>query len=220
VIRRLGIGLLAPACTAVLASGAAAQDSELTGRLEPQVLAAVQVLLDSARAARLPTGPLVAKALEGAAKHAPDERIVLAVRSLFGDLDRTRVALGADAAPSEIAAGATAMRAGVGAPALARLRRARKDLTVPLAVLTDLVINGVPVDTAVDAIRQLSVRGVADADLAGLVRQVKQDVSAGVPPGIAATARAGGSEQMPPASRNPGTPARSRDPAGPSTPRP
>ncbi len=204
---RLGPVLLTLAWTAAGAGRLAAQDPRLAGRLGPPALAAVEALLDSARAATLPTEPLVAKALEGAAKRAGDERIVLALRSLLRDLGTARAALGPGADASEIAAGATAVRAGLDADALKRLRGARNDLTTPIGVLTDLVVHGVPGDTAVAAVRQLAARGAPDGEFTGLVRSVLRDVGAGVPPGLAATARAGA----------PGGP---RRPTGPQKPRP
>ncbi|MGH7629579.1 MAG: hypothetical protein ACREOF_09320 [Gemmatimonadales bacterium] len=183
--------LLALVWTAAAAGRLAGQDSRLVGRLDPPALTAVQGVLDSARVANLPTEPLVAKALEGVAKRAGNERIVLALRSLLRDLATARRALGPDAGGSELAAGATAVRAGVDAGALERLRGARKDLTAPLGVLADLVVHGVPVDTAVAAIRQLASRGAPDGEFTGLARHVLRDVGVGVPPGLAATARAG-----------------------------
>lgn len=210
--------LLAPVWTAAATGRLAGQDPRLT-RLDPPALAVVQGLLDSARVANLPTEPLVAKALEGAAKRAGDERIMLAVRSLLRDLAAARRALGPDARASEIAAGATAVRAGVDAGALERLRGARMDLTAPLGVLADLVVYGVPVDTAVMAIRQLASRDAPDGEFTGLARHVLQDVGAGVPPGLAATARAGAPDRAGPAlppQAAPGGPSR----PGPGKPRP
>lgn len=194
----VGLRLLPPFCALLLASAAHAQADALAARLEPSTRAAVQALLDSATAARLPTEPLVTKALEGSAKGAPSDRILRAVRSLLTDLGRASRAFGGEATPAEIAAGATALRAGADPGALQQLRGARRDLTVPLSILTDLVINGVPVDTAVTVIRGLSARGVADGDLAGLVRQLREDVAAGVPPGAAAMMRGGGPYGTPP----------------------
>jgi hypothetical protein len=198
--------MLTPMGILLLAPAAQAQGDVLAARLDHSTLTAVEALLDSASMAGLPTEPLTAKALEGAAKHAPGDRIVRAIRSLVTDLGRAREAFGGSATPSEIAAGATALRAGVDPSALKQLRGTRSDLTIPLGILTDLVINGVPADTAVTVIRALAARGAADADLAGLVRQVREDVSAGLPPGGAAMMRGSGPYGTPP--RLPGRPGR------------
>src|SRR5205085_548231 len=109
----------------------------------------VAALVDSARAAALPTEPLVQRALEGATKRATGDRIVAAVRRLALDLGHARDALGPTASPTELGAAAAALRAGAQPATLTELRRIRREsLTVPLAVLTDLVGSGVPVDRA------------------------------------------------------------------------
>src|SRR5262249_45031672 len=58
------LALLQPAASA-LAADAATDAARLKGRLEPAVEASVLAIADSARAAGLPTSPLVARALEG-----------------------------------------------------------------------------------------------------------------------------------------------------------
>src|SRR5438045_293590 len=113
----------------------------------------VTALVDSARAVALPTEPLVQRALEGATKRATADRIVAAVRRLAVDLGHARDALGATASPTELTAAAAALRAGAPPATLTELRRIRREpLTVPLAVLTDLVASGVPVDSAAAAV--------------------------------------------------------------------
>jgi hypothetical protein len=209
---------LASACALVLPIAAAAQENELARRLDSQTLASVRPLLDSARVSGLPTAPLEAKALEGVAKRATSERIVSAVRLLLGELATARTALGAESSPAELAGGATALRVGAQAAALKRLRGAGRDLTVPLGVLTDLLGSGVPSDVAVEAIRALTARGATDADLSALAGRVRQDVSAGVAPGVAAATRARLAAEGPAAGRRPETPSRSGGRAGASGP--
>ncbi|MEJ7810624.1 MAG: hypothetical protein WKG32_09480, partial [Gemmatimonadaceae bacterium] len=78
-----------PFCAALLAVAAAsaaampllaqappppASDARLDARLDPRTRASVAAVLDSARAAGLPTEPLVDKALEGASKRADGAR--------------------------------------------------------------------------------------------------------------------------------------------------
>src|SRR2546428_9607276 len=81
-------------------------------RLDAAARPVVAALIDSARAASLPTEPLVQRALEGATKGAPEDVIVAAVRRLAVDLGRAREALGSTASPAELNAGAAALRAG------------------------------------------------------------------------------------------------------------
>ena len=186
---------LAAACAlaaAVIAAGAAraaGQDSRLN-RLPAETRVVVGALVDSARAAGLPSEPLVQRALEGATKQAPGDLIVAAVRRLAGDLGRTRDALGSTASAAELGAGAAALRAGAPPAILSKLRRARKQpVTVPLAVLTDLVSSGVPVDSAAAAVLALAARA-GDADLVEFRRAVERDIALGAPPAAAAAAAA------------------------------
>src|SRR5215472_2087056 len=93
---------------------------------------AVQTIIDSAGRAGLPTRPLVEKALEGAAKGAPEDAIARAVRSLAAALGEARLALGTST-DDELNAGAVALRLGARPQDLKSLRAARaKNLVVPL----------------------------------------------------------------------------------------
>ena len=170
----------------------AAQDARL-GRLDPATGEIVARLVDSARAASLPSEPLVDKALEGVSKHAPGARIAEAVRALLADLGRAHGALGGGS-EAELTAGAAALRAGVAPAALGELPRVRGTaaLSVPLATLADLVSRGVPVATAQEVVVALAARGVSDAGYVELRRVVEADIGAGVPPAAAASVRAHG----------------------------
>jgi len=180
----LAVGLVAT----LLARRAAAQDPRLA-RLEPGTRALVAALVDSARAAGLPAEPLVQRALEGATKRAPGDRIVAAVRRLGADLGRAREILGSAASLPELEAGAAALRAGAAPAVLAELRRTRRQpLTVPLAVLADLVASGVPADSAATAVLALAATA-RDADLVEFRRAVERDIALGAPPAAAASVR-------------------------------
>jgi len=183
--------VLALLATMLVAGRAAAQqlDPRLE-RLDPATRPAVAALVDSARAASLPTEPLVQRALEGATKRASGEVIVAAVRRLAVDLGRAREALGSTASPAELSAGAAALRAGASQTTLAELRHARREpLIVPLAVLADLVASGVPVDSAAAAVLALS-RQARDAELVEFRRAVERDIALGAPPAAATAAAA------------------------------
>jgi hypothetical protein len=168
---------------ALTAGRVAAQEPRLAGRLPDQTRRDVEALLDSARTAGLPTEPLVDRALEGATKHAPGDRIVAAVRRLATDLAASRDAFGAGVSDAEIAAGASALRAGARADDLARLREIRSDqpVTVAAAVLTDLVALGVPPDTATAAVLALAERA-KDSEYLAFRRNVERDVALGATP--------------------------------------
>ena len=160
-----------------------AQEPRLQGRLPDDVRVEVDVVLTQAREAGLPTEPLVDRALEGATKGASGERILAAVRRLAGELETARDAMGPSARSEELAAGASALRAGAAQEDLGRLRRTRpgQSLTVAAAVLADLVAVGVPVDSAVAAV--LVLAGAADdADYIAFRRNVERDVALGASP--------------------------------------
>lgn len=149
-----------------LAGPLRAQDPRLEGRLDAVTLQAVTSYIDSSRDDGIPAEPLIQKALEGASKGAPGDRIVAAVRNL-GSLMRTaRSALGSESNDREIVAGAAALRAGAAPDGLRNLRRARgaSNLEVPLAVLADLVGLGVRVETAYESVLDLARSRAPDAE--------------------------------------------------------
>lgn len=185
---------LAIACASLRPRIISAQDPRLTTRLDSTTRVAVLALIDSAKFNRLPTEPLVNKALEGAGKGAEGPRIVVAVRGLMTDMRQARSALGAKATPDEITAGANAVHGGVPAMDLTHLRAAagRRRLSYPLTVLADLVALNVPVATAADIVVSLTKSGVRDADLATFQRNVRLDIEHGADPKTAATTRARG----------------------------
>jgi hypothetical protein len=188
VYRRALVGLLAFAATA------RAQDARLAQRLDKPTYVAVNAIVDSARVAKLPTAPLVDKALEGAAKGSDGQKIVLAVHQLSVRMTSARRVLGPTSSPDEIKAAATALAAGVSERDLARVKSAggKRPATMPLAVLTDLVGRQVPIATATSLVVQLAKSGVKDQDLTLFQRNVRADIDRGADPTVAATTRARG----------------------------
>ena len=176
-------------CLAAAPLAAQVGDPRL-GRLDPAVRPVVATLVDSLRAAGLPTEPLVQRALEGTSKHAAGERIVAAVRRLARDLGTARAALGAEATGPELDAGAAALYAGARSADLValRARRPRQSLVVPLGVLADLVATGVPADTAAAAVLALAA-GTPDEAYLTFRRNVERDIALGAPPAAAAAVR-------------------------------
>lgn len=171
-----------------------AQDPRLAARLDKSTLLAVNAVIDSARVAKLPTAPLVDKALEGAARGSEGGRIVNAVHQLSVRMTTARGVLGTSASADEIKVAAAALDAGVGERDLARLHSAsgKRPVTMPLAVLTDLIGRSVPIPTATNVVLQLARAGAKDADLALFQRNVRADIDRGADPSAAATTRARG----------------------------
>ena len=163
------------------------------GKLDQQTRYAVELMLDSARIAGLPYGPLESKALEGISKRASGRDIVNAVRRVLRSLREARIALGPTASKEELEAGAGALRVGIANTELSKLassRDSKSSLTVPLIVMSDLVTRGVPRDTASGTIFQLLQHGTADDDFLGLWRSVERDIVSGTDPGAALLNRA------------------------------
>ena len=171
-----------------------AQDARLAARLDKPTLIAVNAIVDSARVSKLPTAPLVDKALEGAAKGKDGPTIVSAVHLLSVRMGSAKRVLGPNPTPDEIKAAASALDVGVSMRDLARLRAAagKQPVTVPLAVVTDLVGQRVPIATATNVVLQLVRSGVKDPDLALFQRNVRADIDHGADPTIVATTRARG----------------------------
>jgi hypothetical protein len=172
------------------------RDARLT-RLDSTTRVAVDAVVDSGRKLRLPTEPLIDKALEGAERGAEGDRIVAAVRGLFAELRTARSALGAGASTDEINAGANALHAGLPMRNLAQLRTAsqragRVRVTLPLTVATDLVARGVPVGVASDVILSLAKAGLRDAEFTMFQRNVRLDIEHGADAATAAQTRARG----------------------------
>ena len=195
----------------------AQRDARLGARLDAATAARVQAAVDGAAADGLPTEPLVLKALEGASKNARGAQIVAVVGRLRMQLGEARTALGPGASAEEIVAGGAALQAGLDESGLRGLRTARPEgsLVTALAVLTDLMTRGVPVETAMSAVTNLLRTGASDAQLLSFQRGVERDIATGLPAAAAAGRAAGG----PPAAV-PVTPGRPQPPANPGTGRP
>ncbi len=181
--------VLALAAGALTPRAGAAQDPRLERRLDSATVAALDAVIDSARAVGLPAEPLVQRALEGAAKRAAPAQIVTAVRLLADELGIARTALGPASAPAELVAAASALRAGVRPTDLTLLRRRRSSgLTVSLAAVTDLVTSGVPPDSAAAAVLALAALA-RDDQIVDFRRAVERDIALGAPPAAAAAVR-------------------------------
>jgi hypothetical protein len=211
-LRRFAVSLFALSCLAVPAraqdDAGHVRDFDPGSYLDATSRYAIDLVIDSARVAGLPTAPLESKAREGIAKRVDARRIVVAVRSVFHSLRDARAALGTSATPDELEAAASVLRVGVTPADLARLVRTRheKQLTIPLVVLSDLVSRGVPRDTASQTIQQLWQHGAADEDFLGLWRGVERDIVSGAAPGVALLNRAREIPSRGPPSAAPTTP--------------
>jgi hypothetical protein len=178
----------------VVAAQSGGADPRLVARLDKPTYVAVNAIVDSARAAKLPTAPLVDKALEGAAKGSDGPKIVTAVQQLRVRMTSARAMLGSNSTADEIRAASTAIEAGVSGRDLARVKAAtgKRAVTMPLAVLTDLIGRQIEATTATNLVIQLEKSGVKDPELALFQRNVRADIDRGADPTVAAQTRARG----------------------------
>lgn len=173
---------------AVVAVGGLAAQSvrgRLAGRVPAAAVAPVDSMVRAAAADGLPTDPLVRKALEGGAKRASPEQIVVAVAQVATQLREARTLLlrsGATlpVAPGEVVAVSAALVRGLPAPQVQRLVAALPgEPTGPaLHAVADMVGHGfaqdAAVDLVVDAVRQ-GLRGVRLLDVAtAAVRELQR----------------------------------------------
>jgi hypothetical protein len=172
---------------ALAAASVSAQSPPPPDRLAPSTRAALERLLDSARASGLPTAPLTDKAAEGVLKGADDDRILRAVQSVLHDYTEARSAIGATASPALLGAAAGALHAGLTTADVRRLARAsgtRVDdasLESALVTIVDLVARRVSAGSAANAAQTLLAHRAGDREFAALRAGVEQDVLAGRP---------------------------------------
>ena len=173
---------------------AAQSRPELPARLQPASRAAIERLADSVARESLPVAPLYDKAAEGVLKGADDARIVAAVRGLAQRLREARTLLGPSATEAELAAGASALHAGVPQPMIRRIvemrdqRASARSLGVPLVVLANLIADGVPAPVATESLTRLMQRGARDDELSAFRSGVVRDIEGGKSPGDATSA--------------------------------
>ena len=176
----------------VSAASLHAQTVRLQSRFDPPTYAALQVIIDSAKKARLPTRLIEDNALEGASSGMPGDSIIIAVRQFTKQLATASGALGPGASPDELRAAVSAIDARIPVGDLKRIRRAapKRSITTALTVLSDIAGRGVPLPTSSDLVVSLLSHKVKDTDLFTFGRWVKQDIEKGGNPSTAATARA------------------------------
>jgi hypothetical protein len=174
--RRASVGSAA----LVLVAGRPALGQAPAG-LDSATAAAIAPVVAQARAANLPVAPLYAKAREGQVQRVPVPRIEAAVRALAERMVTANEALKPSASDQELSAAADAIRAGVGTETLKAMRRVGGDgsLAVPLGVLTQLIVRGVPIEKASMQVVDLLQRGAAPKNFIALEESVRQDVLAG-----------------------------------------
>lgn len=189
--RLLGIALGGLLAVPVAAQQGGAS-TQLSDRVPAPIAVAVRALADSAAGRGLPTALLFQKAVEGGAKQAPPDRILTAVRQVYGQLTAAADGLKAahvTATPEAIEAGAFALNAGLGTQDLRKILQtegASYPPAVSLRVAGALAAIGVPPSDVVDLVDATMAQGGPVADLQSLPSQVQAQEAKGVPPAAAA----------------------------------
>ena len=202
--RHVGKSLLAGALVLLCARLGVAQGPDPLLGLDTNSRFAVDLMIDSATAAQLPTGPLLSRVLEGIHRKVDGKRIVDAVRRELGFLRSARSALGA-VPDDELIAAAAVLEAGAKPAQLAVFRTRHKDRS-DLAAFTywaDLITRGVPSEDASSAITKLWQDGADDATFYSLWKSVNSDILQGLNPGAALQARIRETPGRAPSSKTP-----------------
>jgi hypothetical protein len=174
-----------------------AQDvtARLTGRVPPDVVAAVNGIAQDAAGRGLPVEPLIQKTLEGSAKGVPADRVIVAVRTLAARLDQSQTALrdaGIPApSPAAVEGGADALNAGLDARHvrdLSRLSRPPYDPAVTLRVAATLAALGVPPQQGLRLMEHMIQSGRGPNELLDLPNEVQVDMAQGASAAQAAEA--------------------------------
>jgi hypothetical protein len=149
--------------------------------LDSATAAAIAPIVEQARATGLPVGVLYVKAREGQVRRAPLAAIESALRALVQRLHSANDALAPSPSQDELRAAADAIKEGVPVETLRAMRKAGGDgsLAVPLGVLTQLILRGVPVEKASMKVVDLLNRGGMPKNFIALDESVRQDVLAG-----------------------------------------
>lgn len=174
-----------------LPATAAAQDAQrerLRQAFPAEAVTQIETILAEAEASGVPSDPLVAKALEGAAKRVPADRVVAALTVYAERLQQATEIVGPERGASAVVAAADALRRGVPAAAVRAVSGHQGDPAVPLVVLADLVEAGVPVDGAFSVVENALDRQHGPEDILAIPGQVRRLMREGRLPAEAAAA--------------------------------
>ena len=163
-----------------------AQDVDPLAKLETKDRFVIDLMIDSANMAGLPSNTLRLMALQGIAHRADGRKIIEAVRKQLNFLRTAREVLG-QVDDQELIAGASVLSAGAKPAQLAAFRprkKGRNDLQA-FVVWTDFLERKVPSEDAFSAITKLWQDGADDETFYSLWTNVQADISQGLNPGTA-----------------------------------
>lgn len=183
------LSILALMALASVSSAQEAQRERLRQVFPADAVTQIESILAQAESEGIPTDPLIAKALEGAAKRVPTERVVAALSIYAERLQQATSLVGPQRGVGAVVAAADAMRRGVPSTAIGALASEHPgDLAVPLVVFADLVEAGVPVPGAYNVLEHALSREHAPEEMLAIPGAVRRLVREGQLPAEAAAA--------------------------------
>lgn len=166
----------------------AAQEHDALDRLArdypADVVRGVEDVLERAGELGLPGQAMADKALEGAAKRVPGDRLLEALERRLDGLQTAADALPADAGAASVQAGADALGQGLDPEDLRGIGEVASEAERPaaLVVLGELASLGIPVGEAMGTVRDALERGEDSRSMMALGQQVRDAVRAGQSP--------------------------------------
>lgn len=138
-------------------------------------------IVADASARGLPTAPIVSKVQFALMVHAPSARIVATAQAVADRLDVARAAIAADTLSADIVNGEDALSFKIPKEILTRIHLAapNRSISVPLAVLAQLVASNVPAEQASSIVVRLMRQGATSGQLLALGNNVSSDVQRG-----------------------------------------
>ena len=179
-MRRMLLSVMIVSC-AVATRTAAAQDSAGIAGLDRETAAQVAQIVESSRSRGLPVDPILSKVRFALVVHAPPAKILATAQAVATRLVAARDVVAPHANAGDIAAGEEALSFDVPKAVLRKVVQAspNRSVAVPIGVLTQLVVSGVPAARAGDIVTELIKRGASPTQLVALGNDVNADVQSG-----------------------------------------
>jgi hypothetical protein len=171
---------------------------------DPEASAQLAKIVGETKQKGLPTDRILDRVSYGVMRHAEPQRIVASARAVASRLEVAREALAPGATDLDIAMGEDALGSGVISnehpsvqSVVAALRAIRaaspnQSVAIPLSVLSQLLVSGVPVKRAAAIVTDLIKRGATPNQLVALGNDVNSDVLVGMQPTSALDVRTRG----------------------------
>ena len=190
-------GLVVALGLALMGAEAVAQKSRAP--VDPRTVPQLKAELDRAASLGFQVTPLYAVARNGALRAASTNEIRDAMRGLTDRLVSAREALTPVQGDGELVAGAMAIQVGVPPEVLQSMRALQRtrSLAVPIGVLQELVVRGVPVKKAAATVTQFIRANATDAAISAVASDMPALIAQGLAPSVALDLRSRGVLSLP-----------------------